>query len=499
MPPPKPTPTPTSRGNTGAWLVLIGVFIAAALAVVKGIKTRFEAGDTYPPYSSLRSDPVGSRALFEALEITPRLKVERNYRSLEFIKGQPGDVLVLAGLSAGGWNMPQNRHEMDAIVRFMEDGGRLIVALNPVVHYTGMRGTIHQALDELDEEDSREKKTDKSDATDKSDKKPIKPPTAAEREERELHEKKRPMSFAEALRLAAKSKTWSPADKETKGSPLTALPAMKLSAQDLPGWRSNTHLDDDPRHDWEASPEVLAGEDDGKTDERIAKRLKTKRAREAELEAAARFSGPPERSRWTQLATKGDRTMIAQLAVGKGSVLVCTDRFFLSNEALWADEGAEVKPAFLSWLLGDAKRIIFDETSLSQGIGDEDGIMTLARKHGMHGLFLGGILLFGLYIWRNAFSLVPPNPDDDLGIKRGEAVAGRGAASGLEGLLRRGVKAKELLRRCLDTWNSTRSVAHSIPADRRAAAAAALANPESAKDPVSTYRAIRDALHPPRN
>ncbi|WP_075088131.1 hypothetical protein [Verrucomicrobium spinosum] len=47
-------------------LVLLGCFAVWCLSSIIG--RRFSAGDAYPPYSSLRSDPLGSRVLFESLD-----------------------------------------------------------------------------------------------------------------------------------------------------------------------------------------------------------------------------------------------------------------------------------------------------------------------------------------------------------------------------------------------------------------------------------------------
>ena len=41
---------------------------------------RFETGDVYPPYSSLRSDPLGTMALCESLEKIPGVEVRRDLR-----------------------------------------------------------------------------------------------------------------------------------------------------------------------------------------------------------------------------------------------------------------------------------------------------------------------------------------------------------------------------------------------------------------------------------
>jgi hypothetical protein len=200
------------------------------------------------------------------------------------------------------------------------------------------------------------------------------------------------------------------------------------------------------------------------------------------------------------LARLGDRITIAQRSLGTGSVLVCSDTYFLSNEALWKQPRAE----FISWLLGDATRLIFDEPHLdaSGALGDQAGIMTLARQHGLSGLFVAGLLLFALFIWRNCTSLVPRDEAADLGLRQaGGAVAGQSSASGLEGLLRRGIRPHDLLKRCFETWSNTRAAAAIIPEKRRSEAAAMLesALPKKAKPKspwvVALHARICEVLH----
>ena len=59
------------------------------LGVVKLFLLRFQAGDVYPAYSSLRSDPLGSRAFYRSLQNLNKAAVSRNYlrlQNLKFIK-----------------------------------------------------------------------------------------------------------------------------------------------------------------------------------------------------------------------------------------------------------------------------------------------------------------------------------------------------------------------------------------------------------------------------
>src|SRR5438445_12104910 len=42
-------------------------------------RVRFDVGDVYPEYSSLRADPLGTMALCESLERMPGISVRRDY------------------------------------------------------------------------------------------------------------------------------------------------------------------------------------------------------------------------------------------------------------------------------------------------------------------------------------------------------------------------------------------------------------------------------------
>src|SRR5438552_9474299 len=59
-------------------LLLIVVFAGFIFGIAKLFKLRFEAGDVYPEYSSLRADPLGAKAFYESLDTL--LATRRNYR-----------------------------------------------------------------------------------------------------------------------------------------------------------------------------------------------------------------------------------------------------------------------------------------------------------------------------------------------------------------------------------------------------------------------------------
>ena len=49
-------------------IILFGLCaVAFVLGVLQLFRLRFEQGDVYPPYSTLRADPLGSMALYERI------------------------------------------------------------------------------------------------------------------------------------------------------------------------------------------------------------------------------------------------------------------------------------------------------------------------------------------------------------------------------------------------------------------------------------------------
>lgn len=182
--------------------------------------------------------------------------------------------------------------------------------------------------------------------------------------------------------------------------------------------------------------------------------------------------------------------MIAEQRIGQGSVVVATDSYFASNEALLKERA----PQFLAWLVGPSREVIFDEFHL--GTVESPGIMTLARRLHLQGLFIGGLVLFGLFIWQSSSSLVPA---EDVAGKESEAVvSGHGATAGLISLLRRGISRGQLLTRCFEVWEKS-ARQNGAAASRVAAAEKVMAPVKGIKLPVrqvaGVYRQICEAVH----
>ena len=65
-----------------AALLILGM----GFGIVRLIGLRLEKGDIYPAYSTLRADPLGSKALFDALESIEGREVRRNFRPLRELR-----------------------------------------------------------------------------------------------------------------------------------------------------------------------------------------------------------------------------------------------------------------------------------------------------------------------------------------------------------------------------------------------------------------------------
>jgi hypothetical protein len=112
--------------------LLLPALVLAVLALglaplVRALRLRLAAGDIYPPYSSLRADPLGARALHDALAGLPGREVRRR---LDPLAPSAGGVRLLAGLPAGELAGLGDAalEELDA---FLRAGGRLVLALRP--------------------------------------------------------------------------------------------------------------------------------------------------------------------------------------------------------------------------------------------------------------------------------------------------------------------------------------------------------------------------------
>jgi len=183
-----------------------------------------------------------------------------------------------------------------------------------------------------------------------------------------------------------------------------------------------------------------------------------------------------------------DLPVLIERDFGSGQIVVCSDPYPLSNEALLADR----QVGLLSWLIGGSRQIIFEETHL--GVREEPGLATLLRRYRLQGLTAALLFLALLLIWKNADRFIPPIETQTNA--RAAAVAGKSSASGFVNLLRRNIGRNELIGVCIDQWKRSNAKRVSRRRLERIQSVIDAENklPAGQRDPVRIYRSISEIL-----
>ena len=131
--------------------MLVGIAVLTVVALGGVMRLRFSSGVSYPEYSTNRVDPLGTRALYEALGRMEGVTVERHFQSLNKLQGAPGSTLILSGLDTRLFNSSL-AYDAEAVGRFAADGGRVVIALNPSVSMD----MVDRAYRDAEEEKAKE-------------------------------------------------------------------------------------------------------------------------------------------------------------------------------------------------------------------------------------------------------------------------------------------------------------------------------------------------------
>ncbi len=119
------------KGNRTPVIVLLIFLALFTCGVVKLFLLRFERGDVYPTYSSLRVDPLGTKAFCDSLKNLQHLSVSRNYRSFSKLSHGPKGTVLYLGVPPESLRFVQE-DLLKAFDGVAEAGGRLIVSFFPV-------------------------------------------------------------------------------------------------------------------------------------------------------------------------------------------------------------------------------------------------------------------------------------------------------------------------------------------------------------------------------
>jgi len=379
-------------------IVLVLIFAAFGAGIVHLFLLRFEGGDVYPPYSSLRADPLGTKVYYESLEQIG-VQVSRNLEPIGKLTGAPGKTFIFCG-------MGQNDHVPEAVANKLEAlssaGSRVVLTFDP-------RRSFFEKLQDQQME-------------------------------------------SEGGKLVSLGERW--------GCKFAFVPRKVSPSGQYESFLAEAASSDatlDPAVSWHST---LYFEADGRWKNRYI------------INDAART---------TQRAVTIERDF------GAGTLVLTSDSYFLSNEALRFERRLKL----LEWLRGGNRHVVFDETH--HGVETSPGIAALIGRYRLHGLIGSLLLLAALYVWKSSARFVPPWDDAE---PAESSVGGRDAAAGLGNLLQRGIPPRELLKVCLSEWRKAAGGRQDLEAKARQAQAL-LSAPDSpaAADPVGTYRQVAQILN----
>lgn len=379
-------------------LALVG--FAVGLAWLQ--RLRISGGDVFPPYSSFRADPLGSRAFFEALSELPDLRVERWAKAIDRLRSDEPSTILLLGLRRSSWDMMPAR-EAQALELAAAAGSRVVIVFH--AEKTPAFTPPPPKLTPAQEAAKKRRDEEKS------------------KHDKELPEEWKPAAWGARLGV------------EVKQRPILDLDRGALreesAAADLPStvpWKSDLYF---------------------------------------------KLS---ENSGWKVIYTRGKSPVMLERIRGHGSIVLATDAYFVSNEAL----GQAPQSALLSWLIGPSKRVLFVESHL--GVEEDVGVATLARRYGLAACFFTLVLLAALWIWKRMALFVPPAP------AAGQLTLRYQQTAGLEALLRRAIPPAQLITTCLAEWGGA-----SRPGEAEAARDT-LSKLPPGTNPADAYNAVARAL-----
>ena len=396
------------KGKVSAIFFLVMVTGLFFYGVTHLLILRFKKGDVYPPYSSFRSDPLGTKAFYESLRLLPGVETSRNVEPLQNASELSGTTLFLFGLRESHFYAMEQ-----AWVKSLEEvalgGGRIVIALFPTQAQPTPRSDDKEKQRPPPEEDADKQKDEKQD----------------EEEQQKLYAK-------EYFDLC---KRWSVRTGLSTEKFIEASLGESESGLPAPlAWHSTLFFE-------------------------------------------------PQDDAWHTIYARADKPVLIERSFGKGSIVLSSDSFLLSNEAMKSKR----YPRLLSWLCGSHKKIIFDETHL--GVRKSPGIATLLRKYGLAPFLISLSGLAILAIWKQSTRFVPVYEEEQA-----LADPGKDSSTGLANLLRRNISPSDILPACLEEWK--RSFTHGkqnlsalLPRIQEIIAEHRV-QPRKNRNPVQAYRKI---------
>lgn len=435
---------PTKSKYTLILLVLIVAIFICGLARLMSL--RFESGDIYPAYSSLRSDPLGTRALFDSLDKLNLSTIRRHYLPLSQLKFKEPTTFLYLGSDYLNSKFV-GRDFSDAVDRMTDAGGRLVMAFRP------LRGR-----------DGKTKSTGDSRNCQEEDK---------QRDDCESEQVGAQASADETNDGGRVSKP--PEGKQVVDQPDDCITpdCRSVSVEDYWGVSFEYNRPEQNRN----HALVVPGKDAADLPPEIS----------WHTDLVFELS----ESSWKVIYRRDGYPVIIERPFKLGSIVLVADSYLFSNEALRAERHA----GLLARIIGSNSRIVFDEGHF--GIYKVPGIAELIRTHGLHWFFGGIALIFALFVWRNSSHFVPP-VEDMIDEAPTDGTQGRDIFQGLTSLLRRNIPAKDILMVCLSEWKKSFDIEQRLHSEQLARIIGVIdmehAVSENEVNPVKGYATISRIL-----
>jgi hypothetical protein len=349
-----------------AVLVMGAGLFAGGLAYL--LRLRFESGDVFPPYSTLRTDPLGGKAFFASLENLESIEVERNFLPWAHAGIPEEAVYFLLGSDPGSWRgVPED--VALGLEGWVARGGRLVIASAPI--RSGMDLQMGSRGGEAEGESGEEAD-----------------------------------SFG-------------------------GLSGKRVFLEER--WGFNLRV---------VPSETFANSPPGP----IKVRARAGHDLPAELPWQSALVLSQREESWETIYERGSNAVVMVRALGRGELVLLTDSYLFSNEALFQERFAP----FLAWVTGDRTRAVFDEWHL--GVSREPGIAMLARRYRLEGFVLSFLLVALLYVWKNGAAF-PPRAMRQHG-RAGTGIRGKDSTAGFVNLLRRSIPKEQILEACFGEWKA---------------------------------------------
>jgi hypothetical protein len=432
------------KTNVMRTILFLLIVAAFALGVVKLFLLRFEAGDVYPAYSSLRSDPLGSRVFYSSLENISSARVSRNFLPLQNLEFKQKTAFFYIGTAAFD-SQSLSLEWLKIFERLTNKGGRLVLSFLPVEKKPANWRMQKCFLPGGDLKDK--------------DKTPQGAPPKDSPNPAENHQ----------TNSAAKNDDHQPETPPVRRFPDKSGNCVSIKDQ----WGLTFAFAERP-------PDRAVNVTNDLAPEHI-KNLPQK----ISWHTALYFDELEDT--WREIYAADGRPVVIERPFGRGSLVLSADSFFLSNEALWSER----HPALLAWLLADSANIVFDETHF--GILRHPGVLDLIQKYRFHWFILTVGILVILFIWKNSISFVPP-PNTTRSQPGKDVISDRDSTQGLISLLRRNIPTGRLLQTCAGEWERSVQPEKWFQSDRLMQIKLVLQKIETQSpksiDPVSGYRRI---------